>query len=184
MTNNNKPAPASKADGRTSRREPAGQSMREHGPTTQTTPPPPFAEWDDLTWFSDGVQELAKTATCACGGAIRPLRGSSKASESQFCCDRCGKTMDYESLIDQMAIPWNEGLDGTPRFSDDSFVTCPCCGHESFRYGEKICYRCGEHDSCIDAAGHEIKPEDMEEYAATENCPECNHIAEMMAADD
>lgn len=179
-----KSTPASKADGRTSRRKPAGQPMRVQGQTTQTTPPPPFADWDDLTWFSDGVQELAETATCTCGGAIRPLRGSYKASESQFRCDRCGQTIDYGALIDQVVVSSNYSVDGIPRFSAESFVKCPCCYHDTFRYSEKLCYRCGEQDSCRDSLGHEIQPDEMEEYAETGECPECNHIAEMMAADD
>ena len=73
---------------------------------------------------------------------------------------------------------------GVPRANPDGFFRCPGCGEVGFHRSEGMCYLCGHEDACRDDAGHEIAPADMDEYALTGNCPDCNHIAEMMAADD
>ena len=73
---------------------------------------------------------------------------------------------------------------GVPREDSDGFYRCPGCGELGFHRGEGMCYLCGHEDACRDNAGHEIAPADMDEYALTGNCPDCNHMEDLVAATD
>ena len=145
-----------------------------------------FADFEDLKWVCDGAMEYAKTARCPeCGNPLLPLAGEERAENAAFRCVECEHTLPYDAMM--LSVLPEASLcnyKGVPREDPDGFYRCPGCGDMGFHRAEGVCYLCGHHDSCRDDAGHEIAPEEMDEYALTGNCPDCNHIDELIAADD
>ena len=162
---------------------PVSRVCRPIRPSKQTET---FADYEDLEWICEGALEYAKKARCPkCGSPLLPLSGEKRAENAAFRCIACDHTIPYNAMM--LSVLPEASLytfKGVPRENPDGFYRCPGCGEVGFHRGEGVCYLCGHEDSYIDAAGHEIAPEDMDEYALTGNCPDCNHIAEMMAADD
>ncbi len=188
-----------KAGGATTRREQSEMATRVSALTTNdhtsidcsraivsSTPPAApdaFADVDDLEWFADGAKEYAESATCPkCGGTIRPLRGCTQAAEATYECVACHHRQNYVEVLAPLLPEANLfTYKGVPRENPDGFFRCPECGDIGFSREEHLCYLCGAEDPCVDPDGHEIEPDDMEEYALTDQCPECNHVAELIA---
>ena len=118
-----------------------------------------------LDYLDDKILNAFKSYSCdECGsGLIMPSVCEGEATDADYICKVCGKTLPYEDIVRDTFI---------------SLVDCPECGG-MYLYAQGVCASCGhtaEHE--CERCGSTIVPEEL--FAE----PFCGYCAHVMSKDD
>ncbi len=136
----------------------------------------------ELDFLSDEIMNAIESYSCEkCGsGLIVPSIADGEATEADFVCKSCGRTLPYQEFIAR-AIPdfyfyevYLSHTDG----GDSPIADCPECGGV-YLYNEGICASCGhsaEHECQLWHS--QITPEELHSE------PFCGYCAHLISKDD
>jgi len=137
---------------------------------------------EGLKFFNDEIMLAFEDYSCSeCGsGLIMPTQNDTEATEVEYKCRSCGKTLPYEDLVrlsvadyfsHEVYLSYTDG-------AESPITDCPECGG-IYLYHEHICSSCGytaTHE--CQRCGSTIEPEEL-------LCePFCSYCAHMMSKDD
>ena len=120
---------------------------------------------ETLEYFSDEILNALQNFSCTeCGsGLILPSEKDINATEAEYVCKSCGKTLPYEEIV-KLSVSNYYGFDVYLSYTDggESPITdCPECGG-LYLFNEGICSVCGyeaEHE--CQRCGAPILPEEL-----------------------